>query len=150
MSRVKRMPPAKIRTYHVGCPYCPSNLPIDVREFPLQGGGHLRIHACPECSGRGEWHEGAFAFSIYRLLGARTGGVGEKGPSLLELRVMGVEGERELAFETGANPVLRPGDTISLSYPRISTGVFRKKWTGENSSTPAALWNNTTQQGWRL
>jgi len=100
MSRVKRMPPAKIRTYRVGCPYCRS--------------------------------------------------IRKKGPSLIELRVMGVEGERDVSLETAAELLLHPGDTISLSYPRVSTGVFKRKWTGEYSSAPVALWNNTTQKGWRL
>jgi hypothetical protein len=149
MSRVKRMPPSKIRTYRVGCPYCRGNFQIDLRGLQPHGGGHLRIHNCPECSGRDEWHEGAFVFSIYRLLNVQRS-IREKGPSLIELRVMGVEGEREVSLETNAELLLHPGDTISLSYPRVSTGVFRKKWTGEYSSTPVVLWNNTTRQGWRL
>ena len=149
MSRVKRMPPTKIRTYRVGCPYCRGILQIDLRGLQPRGGGHLRNHSCPECSGREEWHEGDFVFSVYRLLDVRRS-IRKKGPSLFELRVMGVEGERDVSLETAAELLLHTGDTISLSYPRVSTGVFKRKWTGEYSSAPVALWNNTTQKGWRL
>jgi hypothetical protein len=149
MSRVKRIPPTKIHTYRVRCPYCRNILQIDLRGPKPRGGGHLRIHSCPDCSGKREWHEGDFAFSIYRLLDLRRG-IREKGSSLIELRVMGVEGEREISLETNAELILHPGETISLSYPRVSTGVFKKKWTGEYSSVPVALWNNTTQKGWSL
>ena len=105
---------------------------------------------CPKCVEKNQWHEGIFQVHLSRIIGKQTKSLRRGGPKLYVLRVITYEGEKEVNFKTEAMPSLRSGDIITLSYPRTSRGIFKKTWTGEYSQSPYALWNNTTEHGWKL
>jgi len=127
----------------VGCPYCNSM-------YSATLSGTLTQVECSYCKGRKQWHEGLFRATLATVRSKKKRSIRRGGPYLWTLRVVTDEGEKliELATSTSINIASR--DIVTLSYPKCSRGIVRKKWDGTWKAMPKVLVNNTLHQSWKL
>ena len=135
--------PPSVDSYTFGCPYCGNGMigTISTTDFEA---------TCPKCSREKNWHEGVFKVKLFRLTGRDSKSLRRGGPKRFVLRGKGFDDEFVVPFNTTAMLSLKNGDIISLSFPRTSKGVFRKKWDSKYSESPTGLWNSTANYGWKL
>jgi len=141
MPRSKSAP--GVDAYPIGCPYCGASVLKTISTSEVEV-------VCPKCSKETSWHEGIFSAQLFRLIGRDSRSLQRGGPKRYVLRGKGFTEELVVSFNTTALLSLRIGDIISLSYPRTSKGIFRKKWDYNYSESPTVLWNNTANYCWKL